>query len=138
MKKNALFGLAIVAIAFFSLTSADYKSLEEQNAAIEKTINTRVDEFVASKKAECEAMIESKARAPAKKPTKPAPKTTPKAVKPAPAPAPAPVKKENEVKNADPLKRGENKNNTPTNVEPPKVQEVKNANPLKRGGGGRK
>ena len=161
MKKNALFGLAIVAIAFFSLTSADYKSLEEQNAAIEKTINTRVDEFVASKKAECEAMIESKARAmadpmiaalpkstfdkpktvtpaPAKKPTKPAPKTTPKAVKPAPAPAPAPVKKENEVKNADPLKRGENKNNTPTNVEPPKVQEVKNANPLKRGGGGGK
>jgi outer membrane biosynthesis protein TonB len=164
MKKNALLGLAVLAIAFFSLTSADYKSLEEQNAAIEKTIKTRVDEFISKKTAECDAMVDAKARAmadqmiaalpkstfskpktvapaPAKKPAKPAPKTTPKAVKPAPkpapAPAPAPVKKENEVKNADPLKRGENKNTTPTNVEPPKVQEVKNANPLKRGGGGK-
>lgn len=164
MKKNALLGLAVLAIAFFSLTSADYKSLEEQNAAIEKTIKTRVDEFISKKTAECDAMVDAKARAmadqmiaalpkstfskpktvapaPAKKPVKPAPKTTPKAVKPAPkpapAPAPAPVKKENEVKNADPLKRGENKNTTPANVEPPKVQEVKNANPLKRGGGGK-
>ena len=162
MKKNALLGLAVLAIAFFSLTSADYKSLEEQNAAIEKTIKTRVDEFISKKTAECDAMVDAKARAmadqmiaalpkstfsklktvapaPAKKPVKPAPKTTPKAVKPAPAPAPKPAPKpgEQEVKNADPLKRGENKNTTPTNVEPPKVQEVKNANPLKRGGGGK-
>ena len=165
MKKNALLGLAVLAIAFFSLTSADYKSLEEQNAAIEKTIKTRVDEFISKKTAECDAMVDAKARAmatqmiaalpkstfskpktvapaPAKKPVKPAPKTTPKAVKPAPAPAPKPAPKpgEQEVKNADPLKRGENKNtnHTPTTQEVPKVQEVKDANPLKRGGRGGK
>lgn len=41
MKKNALFGLALLATAFFALTSADYKSLEEQNAAIEKSVKRR-------------------------------------------------------------------------------------------------
>lgn len=166
MKKNALLGLAVLAIAFFSLTSADYKSLEEQNAAIEKTIKTRVDEFISKKTAECDAMVDAKARAmadqmiaalpkstfskpktvapaPAKKPVKPAPKTTPKAVKPAPKPAPAPAPKpapkpgEQEVKDGNPLKRGD-KNTTPTNVDPPKVQEVKDGNPLKRGGRGGK
>lgn len=159
MKKNALFGLALLATAFFALTSADYKSLEEQNAAIEKSVKTRVDEFIAKKNADCDAMVLAKANAmadqmiaampkssfdkpkvvapaPAKKPAKVTPKAVKPAPKPAPAPKPTPKPGEHEVKNADPLKRGENKTNA--NPEVPKVQEVKNADPLKRGGRGGK
>ena len=85
MKKNALLGLAVLAIAFFSLTSADYKSLEEQNAAIEKTIKTRVDEFISKKTAECDAMVDAKAKAMATQMIAALPKSTfskPKTVAP--------------------------------------------------------
>jgi outer membrane biosynthesis protein TonB len=140
MKKNALFGLALLATAFFALTSADYKSLEEQNAAIEKSVKTRVDEFIAKKNADCDAMVLAKANAmadqmiaampkssfdkpkvvapaPAKKPAK----VTPKAVKPAPKPAPAPAPKPTPKANESDIKinkKGEDK--APAQPEAPK------------------
>ncbi len=160
MKKNALLGLAVLAIAFFSLTSADYKSLEEQNAAIEKTIKTRVDEFISKKTAECDAMVDAKAKAmatqmiaalpkstfskpktvapaPAKKPVKPAPKTTPKAVKPAPKPAPAPTpapKPDPKLEDAN-LKKRADPTKTAPKTEEPATTIPSNTNLRKRGGG---
>ncbi len=152
MKKNALFGLALLATAFFALTSADYKSLEEQNAAIEKSVKTRVDEFIAKKNADCDAMVMEKATAlatqmiaampksmfdkpkvvaPAKKPAK----VTPKAVKPAPKPAPAPAPKaEPKLEDANLKKRADPTKSAPK-TEEPATTIPSNTNLRKRGGG---
>lgn len=154
MKKNALFGLALLATAFFALTSADYKSLEEQNAAIEKSVKTRVDEFIAKKNADCDAMVLAKANAmadqmiaampkssfdkpkvvapaPAKKPAK----VTPKAVKPAPKPAPAPAPKaEPKLEDANLKKRADPTKSAPK-TEEPATTIPSNTNLRKRGGG---
>ena len=154
MKKNALFGLALLATAFFALTSADYKSLEEQNAAIEKSVKTRVDEFIAKKNADCDAMVLAKANAmadqmiaampkssfdkpkvvapaPAKKPAK----VTPKAVKPAPKPAPAPAHKaEPKLEDANLKKRADPTKSAPK-TEEPATTIPSNTNLRKRGGG---
>lgn len=132
-----------LAAGLFLFTSANYKSLEEQTAAIDKMVQEKVDNLVATKAAECEETAKRKAAMDAgniiatlpkktiappppaakttpKKPVKPTPKPVPAkpappVVKEAPKPAPPPAPNAGDIKIG---KKGEATNNPPAPAEP--------------------
>lgn len=148
-----------LAAGLFLFTSANYKSLEEQTAAIDKMVQEKVDNLVATKAAECEETAKRKAAKDAgniiatlpKKtiaPPPPAAKTTPKKpVKPTqkpvpakPAPpvvkeAPKPAPKDPKLEDAVLNKRADPSKSAPKEEDPAKSI-PSNTNLRKRGGGG--
>ncbi|MBK8723010.1 MAG: hypothetical protein IPL95_12305 [Saprospiraceae bacterium] len=60
--KKCFVRVGSVSYCFLFLTSADYKSLEEQNAAIEKPSKLELMSLSQRKTAECDAMVDAKSK----------------------------------------------------------------------------